>query len=401
MYKRQLYLYKGKVQVSSLTMVDDLLSVAKCGIDSVETNAFINAKMELKRLILNSDKCHKLHIGQCKGSYCSKLRAHEIDMEQVLEDSYLGDIVSSSGKHHKNIKARCGKLMGVISTIMVILNELCLGTLYFEIALLLRETMFLSVKMLNSDTWTNLTKQDIDDLESLDKLLLKRILQTSSSTPNCAVFLELGVEPVRFLIQGKILLFLHHILTRKENELIFQVYKAQKSQPIENDFSEIVRKDMADLDINSYTDKDIASMSKFKWKKIVKSSIKTTALKYLLEESNGKSKMENLTYDCLQLQEYLKSSTMSKTRKLLALKLRCRMTPVANNQGQKIKCKLCDMGSDDQPHLINCVLLKLRCPDILSSQEEYKDLFGSDVEKIDKLTTLFEKVLREREILLQ
>ena len=283
---------------------------------------------------------------------------------------------------------------------MVILKELCLGPLYFEIALLLRETMFLSVMLLNADTWTNLTQQDIDDLEQMDKSLLKKILQTSSSTPNCAVFLELGVEPVRFLIKGKRLMFLHHILTRNENELILQVYQAQKNQPVEKDFSETVKKDLIDLNINYYTDEDIKNMTKANWKEIVKASVKTAAVAYLLEEIKGKSKMEQLNYNSLQLQDYLKSTEMSKSRKLLAFKLRCRMTEMSNNYGQKIKCRICDRGSDDQPHLSQCVILKLRCPELLSTQVEYSDLFKSEVRKINNLTTLYEKLLRERELIL-
>ena len=38
---------------------------------------------------LNADKCHKIHVGKCKGSYCPIVKAHNLVMEQVLDDSYL------------------------------------------------------------------------------------------------------------------------------------------------------------------------------------------------------------------------------------------------------------------------------------------------------------------------
>ena len=39
-----LYEYKGKVEVPPLVMVDDLVCISVCGINSVKLNAFINAK---------------------------------------------------------------------------------------------------------------------------------------------------------------------------------------------------------------------------------------------------------------------------------------------------------------------------------------------------------------------
>ena len=56
-----LYTYK-KVKVPALAMVDDLACVTQSGVDSVEMNAFINTKTNIKKLQFGSDKCHQLHI---------------------------------------------------------------------------------------------------------------------------------------------------------------------------------------------------------------------------------------------------------------------------------------------------------------------------------------------------
>ena len=47
-----LYKYKGEVSVPPLEMVDDILTVQKCGIKSLEMNAEVNAFIELKKLKL-------------------------------------------------------------------------------------------------------------------------------------------------------------------------------------------------------------------------------------------------------------------------------------------------------------------------------------------------------------
>ena len=48
--REHLFKYKGKVDVVTLAMVDDLLGIAPCGIESLELNTFINVQIELKKL---------------------------------------------------------------------------------------------------------------------------------------------------------------------------------------------------------------------------------------------------------------------------------------------------------------------------------------------------------------
>ena len=45
-----LFLYKKMVSVMPLSFVDDLLSISKCGTDSLSLNTYINAQIETKRL---------------------------------------------------------------------------------------------------------------------------------------------------------------------------------------------------------------------------------------------------------------------------------------------------------------------------------------------------------------
>ena len=54
--KKTLYQYKG--------MVDDIISVSKCGINSLLMNSFLNSKTNIKKLQFGTQKCHKLHIGK-------------------------------------------------------------------------------------------------------------------------------------------------------------------------------------------------------------------------------------------------------------------------------------------------------------------------------------------------
>ena len=45
-----MYKYKDKVDIVALAMVDDLLGIAPCGLESLALNTFINVQIEIKNL---------------------------------------------------------------------------------------------------------------------------------------------------------------------------------------------------------------------------------------------------------------------------------------------------------------------------------------------------------------
>merc|ERR1712096_430137 len=103
-----------------------------------------------------------------------------------------------------------GKGLGIISNIMNILKEVNLGSFHFETAMLLRESMFLNAILINSETWVDVKKEDLEILESLDRRLMRRILETPTSTPIPSLYLELGCIPISFIIKAKRLIFLQY-----------------------------------------------------------------------------------------------------------------------------------------------------------------------------------------------
>ena len=54
---------------------------------------------------------------------CPVLKFHGKGMENVSEDLYLGDIISSDGKNRKNVDKRISKGLGLITQIMNLLEE--------------------------------------------------------------------------------------------------------------------------------------------------------------------------------------------------------------------------------------------------------------------------------------
>ena len=58
-----LYTYRGKVTVSPLEMVDDIISSVKCRSTATAVNTIINPFFQSKKLKLGNKKCAKIHIG--------------------------------------------------------------------------------------------------------------------------------------------------------------------------------------------------------------------------------------------------------------------------------------------------------------------------------------------------
>ena len=222
-----LYYYKDIVPVPPLGLVDDLFTISTCGYKTTKMNQYINSKTAMKRLQFGTSKCIKLHIGKtCNENLCKDLFVDSWRLDVVKnsetgqfeqkesfggqekmkvkhEQVYLGDVISDDGKQVKNVQARKGKSLGIITQIMEILKSVYFGKYYFEVALVLRSSLLLSSLLLNSEAWVNLSAKDIRSLEQTDEILLSKILDCESNTSNASKYLELGVYPVKFEIMKR------------------------------------------------------------------------------------------------------------------------------------------------------------------------------------------------------
>ena len=60
---KYLYHYKGKVPITPLSMVDDLLCICECGPASVQLGSYMNYKAASKKIQWGTEKCKKLQVG--------------------------------------------------------------------------------------------------------------------------------------------------------------------------------------------------------------------------------------------------------------------------------------------------------------------------------------------------
>ena len=148
-------------------------------------------------------------------------------MEEKEEEKYLGDVISTDGRNIKNIKARIAKGKGIVSKILTMLDGIPFGKHYFEVGILLRDSLLVSSMLFNAEAWYNLTSTELDLLETIDVSLLKQLLKAPKGTPTEMLYLELGCIPFREIVREKRLRFLHYILNNDPKSMIHRFFITQ------------------------------------------------------------------------------------------------------------------------------------------------------------------------------
>ena len=101
----------------------------------------------------------------------------------------------------------------------------------------------------NSECWYNVTESELDYLETVDLMLLRRILKTPNSTPKEMLYLELGCLPLRDIIKKRRLSNLHYILNEDSQSMIQRFFEVQLKNRIKTDWVSTVLEDLEKLKI--------------------------------------------------------------------------------------------------------------------------------------------------------
>ena len=201
---------------------------------------------------------------------------------------------------------------------------------------------------------------------------------------------------------GRRILYQHYLLTRPTSEMIYNFFEAQLNKPVKNDWTEQVKEDLVYLELN-YSNEDIKNFKKENFLKKVKKQIRKIAFRDLTsvipnEKNENKrilTKMKNLKYSNLELQDYLKNSLVNSKYAKQIFKYRTRMTKVGNNfkNSGKNECPLCFKNVDSQEHLIDCENNILDDIEII----EYENIFSENTSEILSTVKVLVKAMEERE----
>ena len=209
--------------------------------------------------------------------------------------------------------------------------------------------------------------------------------------------METGVIPIKHIIKNRRLSYLKHILSRNDHELISKVYKAQKRKPAKHDWFLTITNDKTKIGLN-LNDQQIKSMSKIKYKKILKSKIRANAFNELNKVKESHSKVKNIKYKSLKIQNYLVDEHFTQKEKHLLFKLRTKMINVKSNfknmYPDNLQCNYCSENViQSQEHLLECPTIISNCQDLFDNIEiEHDDIYGNIQQQL-AVTKLYQKVL--------
>ena len=398
-YSTGLYFYKNACAVPPLGMIDDICGVANCGDESIILNAIVNTKIETKKLQFNQKKCVYMHVGPDDNN-CPELKTHEYEMKNVKIQTYLGDIISNLGNNSENIKSRVKIGFAAISQIKSLVKSVGFGRFDIPTGLLMRETIFGSKMLLNSEVWHSVTKSQIEEMEIIDRNLLRQILGAHSKTAIEWLYVDTGKLKFRFLIKIRRLMYLWHILNRDKSELIRKIYEAQKLSNNIGDWIRLVEADKDELEIDM-NDDEIQNLSKEKFKDYVTKKAKIQQLHFLKTLKKKHTKSEFL--DCTELKtaEYLKAPVFNTKQKQLLFKLRSRTLDVKSNfpgHHRDLLCRSCGIYQESQGHLLQCAPLVSRINYLegnsskLNENDIYKDIMKQQI-----IVNIYSDLLEVRE----
>ena len=160
--------------------------------------------------------------------------------------------------------------------------------------------------------------------------------------------------------------------------MTLNVFMAQWKKPVKKDWTNQVKKDLADfrMDVNLFEikKKSIESFKKY---------VKVKALEYefsrLMEIKLKHSKMDNMNYTKLELQKYLKLENIDANGAKTIFRYRTRMAQFGENYRQgktPVNCPLCGLHLDNQMMgFSNCPVIKAN----IIIRGQYEDVFKQTI----------------------
>ena len=345
------------VKTETLIYVDDIQN-ASSNVEQLE-KAVINLQCmeETKGYTFNNDvnKTAILIINKKKKKkYNIELNIKNGLIKQTNDYKYLGEWYNEKGDHSTTIAKRRERELYYIKQIKFSGNEYKLGKSILITRLKIYKTVIIPTIFYNVETWSNINKKEINELERIQASIIKSICEQRITTPYYGILSELGIWPVEQQIEYKKIMLLHNIVTTEGERLLKEVINDQIEQTWKGCWTEQVKTICNKYNINIY---NIKEYNKQKLKTIVKQRIDIFLNMYLQKQIISKTKLRfvnNFTQEqYLEELEFQDSIKMIKIR-LNMIEVKCNYkTNYANNK----KCELCKEQEDTTEHLIECKML--------------------------------------------
>ena len=238
---------------------------------------------------------------------------NDIGIKVVEYSRYLGDLpgILATFLTSKEItlihicRERHLKAEGTSVELCSLSRGLSFGIRQIESMLILYKTVFVPRLIYSCEAWSDLKAADCKLLQSAQLKFMRKILEVPRSTPTAALYLELGIWPIRYEIEIRQPFFLKRVLNKKADDPCLLVYlEMLKFKDQTNWGNEVLcLRKKYNLQLK---DENIKNMSERDWNSIVKSSVCRETFLQLQVELLMNRKTSHLSYSKLCTKDYLK-----------------------------------------------------------------------------------------------
>ena len=184
------------VKTETLIYVDDIQN-ASSNVEQLE-KVVINLQCmeETKGYIFNNDvnKTAILIINKKKNKkYNIELNIKNGLIKQTNDYKYLGEWYNVKGDHSTSIAKRRERELYYIKQIKFYGNEYKLGKSTLITRLKIYKTVIIPTIFYNVETWSNINKKEINELERIQASIIKSICEQRITTPYYGILSELGI----------------------------------------------------------------------------------------------------------------------------------------------------------------------------------------------------------------
>ena len=196
-------------------------------------------------------------------------------------------------------------------------------------------------------------------------------------------------------------IFLQYILKQEKTSMVYQVFEATHKNPIKNDFVKTCERYLNILNIK-LSFQEIENMSEWSFKKLVKTKTKEAGFKYLLAEKEKQSKISNIVYKSLGLQEYFVGGYCNIKLSKLIFKARSKMLDIKLQRKWKYEDKLCigcKTNDESGDEILACK--NLSDENVVTKPMNYNWFYKSSVSDIVEVAHNLAKRLKSRQNILE
>eukprot|EP00092_Neocalanus_flemingeri_P051013 GFUD01059162.1.p1 GENE.GFUD01059162.1~~GFUD01059162.1.p1 ORF type:complete len:206 (-),score=48.58 GFUD01059162.1:20-637(-) len=193
------------------------------------------------------------------------------------------------------------------------------------------------------------------------------------------------------------IIFLQYILQQEKNSMLYQVFKAICENPVKNDFVKTCERYLDNLNLK-ISFEQIGKMSKYKLKKIVKQKTMEAAFKYLIDEQIKQTKIWDIKYQNLEMQEYLLEGNVNTEISKVIFKARGKTLDIKTQKKWKYHdnlCVGCGISVETVDEILTCTGL-CEQNDVVKKQITYNLVFGDSTSDMVEVGKALKKKLRLR-----